>query len=127
MMVSTVLPIGQNLTTTVNAADKQTEDNQLFTGSAKSSIYNNKGMRNTYKGKSSLKYSSSIDYLGKISDYNVKNNYYFKDTKGYKKFASYKIIKGKAYFQIGKNAYVRVVNVSRINDHARYAKSLNVG
>ncbi|MDR4288219.1 serine protease, partial [Bacillus thuringiensis] len=50
----------------------------------------------------------------------------FMDTKGYKKFASYKIIKGKAYFPIGKNAYVRVVNVAQINDRPLYAKSLSV-
>lgn len=126
MMVSPVLSMGQNLTTTVKAADDQTENNRLFIGSVKSYIYNNKGKRTTYKGKSSLKYGSRVDYLGKFSDYNGKNKYYFMDTKGYKKFASYKIIKGKAYFPIGKNAYVRVVNVAQINDRPLYAKSLSV-
>ncbi|MCU4154301.1 serine protease, partial [Lactobacillus acidophilus] len=124
MMVSPVLSMGQNLTTTVKAADDQTENNRLFIGSVKSYIYNNTGKRTTYKGKSSLKYGSRVDYLGKFPDYNAKNKYYFMDTKGYKKFASYKIIKGKAYFPIGKNAYARVHNVAQINDRPLYAKPL---
>ncbi|MGN1271533.1 MAG: serine protease [Lactobacillus sp.] len=124
MMVAPVFPIGQNLATTVNAADKQAEDGQLSVAS--SYIYNSKGMRTTYKGKSSLKYGSRVDYLGKVSDYNGKNKYYFKDNQGYKKFASYKIIKGKAYFQIGKNAYVRVVNAFEVNGRPLYVKNMSV-
>lgn len=96
MIVAPVFPMGQNLATIVNATDTQAENGQLQI--VKSYVYNNKGMRTTYKGKSTLKYGSHVDYLGKISDYNGKNKYYFKDTKGYKKFAFYKIIKGKAYF-----------------------------
>ena len=124
MIVAPVFPMGQNLATTVNATDMQAENGQLQI--VKSYVYNNKGMRTTYKGKSILKYGSHVDYLGKISDYNGKNKYYFKDTKSYKKFASYKIIKGKAYFQIGKNAYVRVVNAFAINGRPLYATNVSV-
>ncbi|TGY15755.1 SLAP domain-containing protein [Lactobacillus intestinalis] len=126
MMVAPALTTSQNLTITVQAADVETESNQLQINITKSYVYNNKGTRTTYKGQSTLKYGSHVDYLGKISDYNGKNKYYIKDNKGYKKFASYKNIKGKAYFQIGKNAYVRVVNVGQVNGHPLYAKYMNV-
>ncbi|WP_289761737.1 SLAP domain-containing protein [Lactobacillus intestinalis] len=126
MMVAPALTTSQNLTITVQAADVETESNQLQINITKSYVYNNKGTRTTYKGQSTLKYGSHVDYLGKISDYKGKNKYYIKDNKGYKKFASYKNIKGKAYFQIGKNAYVRVVNVGQVNGHPLYAKYMNV-
>lgn len=121
MAISPLAP-SFNQPTTVQAADKNEQVNTLYV-SRKSYIYTKNGNRTVYNGKNYISFGKRVKFLSKVSDYNGKNKYYFKDRLGNDKIASYKVFKGKAYFQIGKNAYIRVVNVSYIGNYKLYAKT----
>lgn len=124
LMAISPMVASSNIVTTY-AAGKQEQGNDLYVAT-KSYVYNKNGQRTTFEGKNYISRGKRVNFLGKVTDYSGNKKYYFKDSLGNEKLAPYKIIKGKAYFQVGKNAYIRVVNVSNIGNYNLYATNVSV-
>ncbi|MBP2058340.1 hypothetical protein J2Z60_001519 [Lactobacillus colini] len=85
-------------------------------------VYNNKGKRlKYYKGKKALlKKSTRLTIKGKVEPITKVKRYYtyYSDTNGndHPGWLPYKKIKGNYYYKIGTNAYIKCINVSKINN-----------
>lgn len=115
-----------------NLALADTTVNKL-TLKTKSYTYNAKGQRTSNK---LIKKGSKVKFIGKIKKTNKVRNYYiFKNPlsngidnpiKENLYWLPYKKIKGKFYYRIGKNKYIRCINVEKINQYYVYVPQSTV-
>ena len=79
-------------------------------------IYNKKGQRISFNGQRVLPKYSIVNYAGKRRAKTKSDDYYYTNLSGSKSYAvkNYKI-KGQDYYYIGKGAYIKAINVGRIN------------
>lgn len=79
-------------------------------------IYNKKSQRISFNGQRVLPKYSIVNYAGKRHAKTKSDDYYYTNLSGSKSYAvkNYKI-KGQDYYYIGKGAYIKAINVGRIN------------
>lgn len=104
-----------------------------FTLGTSSYVYNSKGKRVTKK---LMKKGTKVNFIGKIRKTNkVKNYYIFKNPlpnwidnpiKENLYWLPYKKIKGKLYYKIKKNKYIRCINIEKINEYYVYVPQSTV-
>lgn len=84
-----------------------------------SALYQKSGKKIANK---SLKRSQIVNYRGQIKPASASAYRFFVDSTGSKKVLTYTTIKGKQYYQVGKNQYIPVSKISYINSYALLAK-----
>ena len=79
-------------------------------------VYNKKGRRISFNGQRVFPKYSIVNYAGKRRTKTKADDYYYTNLTGSKSYAvkNHKI-KGQDYYYIGKGAYIKAINVSRIN------------
>lgn len=83
---------------------------------ANTAIYNKNGKRISFNGQQVFPKYSIINYAGKRRTKTQTDDYYYTNLSGSKSYAikNYKI-KGQDYYYIGRGAYIKAMNVGRIN------------
>ncbi|MDH5101252.1 SLAP domain-containing protein [Lactobacillus kefiranofaciens] len=79
-------------------------------------VYNKKGRRISFNGQRVFPKYSIVNYAGKRRTKTKADDYYYTNLTGSKSYAvkNHKI-KGQDYYYIGKGAYIKAINVGRIN------------